>query len=806
MRRDAYWTRELSALEGDRRRAMEFLRDHLPDSDLDCYPFSLFLRFAHHALALREAAPWCGALEWEIFAHYVLFPRVNDEDLSFHRALFHASLWPRVKDLPTAEDRVLEANRWCCEHASYEAQDERTASPLTVYRCGSGRCGEESAFLVSALRSVGIPARQVYAPRWAHCGDNHAWVEALCDGVWRFLGACEPEPVLDRGWFNTAASRAVLVHSRLFGSGSSPLHGAPLGRAGGVSWFNQTSRYARTHTAVLRALLDGRPAAGAVFEVQLLNDGFFHTIAALTADGAGQARVELGLGSVHVLARLGSLAAEGDCEGDALTLELASLPAADSGWTDFDVRAPEPDPARAVPLTPAQKRRRARELAQCAAARVQRLAGQYNPARALPGREDLLRAARGNFGQIAAFLAGDGGPRREALARTLTDKDLRDAGAAALAGHLQGLPPPPPGVPEEVYWPYLACPRAALEPLTPWLNGLRPLLPPLGDDPAALAAWLEERTALADGQDSYRPLYWPPLAALRAGRCDEKSRRVLLVAALRALGVPARLRPLDGAPQFWRDGAFHAIRPEETETLRLTCPGTPPVCGQDWTLSCWTGTGWQALSLEDGTWTDGALTVRLPAGRCRLITSTRLPNGSQLAARRELDLSPGETAAVELRRRPFDLARALTCLPMPATPARAPDGGETADIFRLNGRPTLLVWAEEGAEPTEHLLGELDGQRAALDCLGVNVRFLLRRREGASQPTLAGLLGRWPAARVLLDDWAYDLEDFARRLACDPDAPPLAVLCDGAGRARYAASGYRVGGGAMLARAAACLR
>ncbi|MDE7004870.1 MAG: transglutaminase-like domain-containing protein, partial [Oscillospiraceae bacterium] len=344
MRRDACWVRELSALEGDRRRAMEFLRDHLPDSDLDCYPFSLFLRFAHHALALREAAPWCGALEWEIFAHYVLFPRVNDEDLSFHRALFHASLWPRVKDLPAAEDRVLEANRWCCEHASYEAQDERTASPLTVYRCGSGRCGEESAFLVSALRSVGIPARQVYAPRWAHCGDNHAWVEALCDGTWRFLGACEPEPVLDRGWFNTAASRAVLVHSRLFGSGSSPLHGAPLGREGGVSWFNQTSRYARTHTAVLRALLDGRPAAGAVFEVQLLNDGFFHTIAVLTADGAGQARVELGLGSVHVLARLGSLAAEGDCEGDALTLELASLPAGDSGWTDFDVRAPEPDP------------------------------------------------------------------------------------------------------------------------------------------------------------------------------------------------------------------------------------------------------------------------------------------------------------------------------------------------------------------------------------------------------------------------------------------------------------------------------
>ena len=239
----AAWGSALAELTGERRRAVDFLLDHLPQSDLDCYPPDLFLRFTDHALAVREAAPWCGELDWEIFAHYVLFPRVNDADLSFHREIFHASLWPRVRDLPTQEDRVLEVNRWCHEHAAYQAQDQRTASPLTVYRCGSGRCGEESAFLVSALRSVGIPARQVYAPRWSHCDDNHAWVEALCGRTWRFLGACEPEPVLDRGWFTTAASRAVLVHSRVFGTGTHPLHGTPLGPQGQVSWFNQTAQY-----------------------------------------------------------------------------------------------------------------------------------------------------------------------------------------------------------------------------------------------------------------------------------------------------------------------------------------------------------------------------------------------------------------------------------------------------------------------------------------------------------------------------------------------------------------------------------
>ena len=102
------WTALLAGLAGARRNAMAFLLDHLPASDLDCYPPALFLRFADHALMLRESAPWCAALDWEIFAHYVLFPRVNDEDLSFHREIFRASLWPRVRDLPTEEERVLE--------------------------------------------------------------------------------------------------------------------------------------------------------------------------------------------------------------------------------------------------------------------------------------------------------------------------------------------------------------------------------------------------------------------------------------------------------------------------------------------------------------------------------------------------------------------------------------------------------------------------------------------------------------------------------------------------------------------------
>ena len=40
-------------------------------------------------------------------------------------------------------------------------------------------------------------------------------------------------------------------------------------------------------------------------------------------------------------------------------------------------------------------------------------------------------------------------------------------------------------------------------------------------------------------------------------------------------------------------------------------------------------------------------------------------------------------------------------------------------------------------------------------------------------------------------------------MTCDPDTPPLAVVCNEAGNAVFATSGYRVGQGKFLAEIAA---
>ncbi len=792
------WEALADTLPPERRHIMDFFQRSLPECDLDSYPVELFLRFADHALFLRETAPWCAGQDDTVFCHYVAFPRVNDEDLSFHRDTFFYALWPRIRDLPTMEDRVLEVNRWCCEHASYQAQDERTASPLTVYRCGSGRCGEESAFLVSALRSVGIPARQVYAPRWSHCDDNHAWVEALCDGRWRYTGACEPEPVLDRGWFDTAASRAMLVHSRVFGGEKALPAGEARGSENGVVWLNQTARYAGTKVYTFRALVDGKPAAGARFHLQVLNEASFHTIAVLTAGRQGMAQAALGAGSLHVLAEHGRRAAEGECGEDGIVLNLTAKRPGDAAWEEFDFRAPAD--SRPVPpvLSGAQKAQRRRERQEGALLRRRRQDAAFRPGRA--GCGDLLQAARGNCGEIRAFLAGEDGLHRERLVRTLSEKDLRDVARDTLEDYFRQLPPWRGGVPEEIYWRYTACPRIGLEKLTPWRGAVARWLEGWQGNPAAL--WRKINQEMETRAPAYGNLYWPPEEALASAGCDEKSKRLLLVAALRTLGVPARLRPLDGAPEYWKNGGFRPVIREKTARLRLLCPDGAPQYRRDWSLSRWTGKGWAPLSPE-GAWQDGALALALPAGCYRLITSVRLPSGDQLAARREVELAPGEEKTVSLRLRPLSGEDLLTSQELPVLSAQTPEGREIPNIFRMGDGPVLALWAAEGDEPTEHVLNELLERREALP---VRPLFLVRERDSLRQPTLAGALARFDGALALIGDWDYDLEAAARRLGRDPDSPPLMVLCDGAGRALYSDSGYRVGAVELLLRAAAWTR
>ena len=154
---------------------LKYLYANMPFSDVADYSYEMFREFAAHGAQLRKEQIWKGEtrIPDEIFLDNVVFHRVNTEGITSCRPLFYAQLQERVAG-KQMEAAILETNYWCAEEATYQATDDRTISAEAVYRNGIGRCGEESVFTVNALRSIGIPARQVYAHRWAHCDDNHA--------------------------------------------------------------------------------------------------------------------------------------------------------------------------------------------------------------------------------------------------------------------------------------------------------------------------------------------------------------------------------------------------------------------------------------------------------------------------------------------------------------------------------------------------------------------------------------------------------------------------------------------------------
>ncbi len=832
-------------LAGDEATLMRYLCATLPLTDVVDTPAEVLLGHVRHALMLREG-PSAGLPE-DVFVHYVACPRVNNEPLDRCREALWAELAPRVAGTD-GERAVIEVNYWCAEMATYQATDGRTLGALGVIAGAAGRCGEESTLLVSALRAVGIPARQLYVPWWAHCDDNHAWVEAYVDGRWRYLGACEPEEALDRGWFTAAAGRAPMVVTRLFSDFGCAPEDVPM-RDGCAVCVNVTGTYAATTRLSVHVRgADGRPRAGATVSVEALNMAAWRPLVTLVTGDDGSCSVELGRGTVRVHASSGALMAERDVDTAredqvCLTLAPACAGGHEGGWCEVDVRAPEDRPAPSGTLTPemaergrartaeADERRRASVAARRAhAGRLAERAAELRPGDDAAVVARMLVSALGNADEVLSFLTGGPEPERLALLRSLTEKDLLDLRADVLEGHLasaltgrdgalarlraQGLTAEEA---RETWERFVLCPRVGLEHLSAWRPALPAALGPelaalVEGDPAAAWGWLCEHLGFTAGEHLAK-LVGSPAGALAVREASDVTRRTLLVAACRSLGMAARLSPEDGRAEVLLDGRWRCVEgeaaAERTWPLRLTCDeGRTPAYGVDWSLSR-LGTSMQAggqglfgfvpLDLWGSTFADGSLTLDVPEGTYRLTTTVRLPNGNQQACERTLFVEGPTKAALRLREpATSDMLQRIE-LPDAAPLVRPADGGLA-----------LVAFLELAEEPTEHLLNELAESAAGIVAAGVGVTLVTREADPAGDPTLARALDALGAAGASValahDDLSELPERLARRMFANPEALPLCLLVDvrsGAPVGVFARGGYAVGTVELALRLAA---
>ena len=827
---------------------MKFLYGTMPLRDAGEYEFDVFLGFVKHALVLREKMEWCKGIPEDIFLHYVLYDRVNSEKIEDCREFFYRQLRERIEGM-SVEEAVLEVNYWCAEAASYEASDNRTSSPMTVYRSGRGRCGEESVLAVTALRSVGIPARQVYTPRWAHCDDNHAWVEAYVDGKWRFLGACEPEEILDKGWFTNASSRAVIVHTMTFSDYSCGFMEEQIGTGRMPVYYNDTANYALVKDYVVRVEDEsGRPVPGVTVSVEILNMAEYCNVLTLITDERGMARMTVGLGDVHIHAMkddvyveaIASVKDSGELVLEFPSKEVGEAEHAPIHWREVDIEAPVDYPMHPVVLTKEQKRTNAARLKLAGERRESRLESYYieEKASVYPEEQELLHKAKGNFEEIYRFLSKDGNPNRRKLLHTLSDKDYKDAKADILEDHLTGSGDGA-GVEESLFVSCILCPRIYLEELTAYRSFINEYFTEeqkveFRSNPSRIWAYIRKEIQYALDLD-YDTICSTPVGCLRLKQGNPLSQKLLFAAICRTLMIPARLNPVTLEAEYHDGSKFIVVsgtkncemtyqepesqepesqnpenqepesqnpenqNPENQSSGHLTLTvqdGSKWKYYQTWTIGVLQNAQFTTLDYTDIKFDNNFLTLHLNPGTYRVITTSRMPNGSQHAMEATFTIHSGSCYELPMTLREGSLSDMLVSNEIAEFELTAPDNAPVSVTELTGDHANILLFLEEGKEPTEHVLNEMLDHReelCALHDLNARIICVIKDSSALSNATFAKTLATIPGIQVYYDDFTDHVETLARRMYVDPEKMPLLVVTRPGMTGIYACSGYNVG-------------
>lgn len=797
------------------REAMEFLYAYMPVGDIADYSPQLYLDGVRTVLRARNEMPWGKEVPEELFRHFVLPLRVNNESLDSFRTECYRSLGDRVRNM-SMHDAVLEVNHWCHERVTYTPSDARTSSPLASIRTGYGRCGEESVLLVAALRTVGIPARQVYTPRWAHTDDNHAWVEAWVDGRWHYLGACEPEPELDVAWFSSTALRGVMMHTNVFGRYDGPED--IISRTYCYTEINVTSNYAPVEKVTVTVTdAAGAPVEGAKVEYKIYNYSEFYTAVTDVTDRNGVSHATFGRGDILVWASrdgrfgYGRLALS---EGiTSLTLVLDK----DSGWTGYEeVDIVPPAGGKAVvTLTPEQVEANAVRLAEEDSVRGAYIA-TFNTS------DPYLAKARGNWKEIAAYMEASADYGRDALHMLdlLSEKDLRDTPSEVLMDHIShfdysGTDP--------LLKDYVLNPRVGLELLSPYRSIFLQAAADgvFGTEPVDVDVLINYASGIrVCGQ--YNPLVIPvtPVGVFRLGAADSYSRDVFFVALCRTFGIPARLEEVSGKLQYHDGSTWVDVDLAGGSSAAVAGQGTVTVdyAGQEYIDDPKYETHFTVARLDSGSpvtlnFTDkegreGSMTwkavfgdgpVALDCGQYMMVSGTRMASGKVLATMTFFGVAAGKNTDVALvmREDPSDLQVIGNMNAEAVYGAVMPDGKvEESTILATTGRGFFVLgFMQPGHEPSNHAVRGIFAD--VPECPVI----LMYGSEGEYRQYLSDGFPDAPAGvRFGVDkDWSI-LGALCADLKIDRVEYPVLVIADTFGRVVYVSQGYNIGTAEQIAR------
>lgn len=838
-------------LSEQEEQLLQFLYAYMPLHDLADYDGAFFLQHIRQVLQVQAEMPWGSQIPADIFVNYVLPYRVNNENIDESRSVIYSELADRVQHL-SMTNAILETNYWCHERATYIGTDIRTVSPLTIMRTALGRCGEQSTLTVTALRSIGIPARQCYTPRWAHCDSNHAWVEAWADGKWHFLGACEPEPILDEGWFRLPAKRAMLVHTRVFADYNGPEEVTTT-----HPWYteiNLLDHYASVkliHIDIVNE--EGEPVVAEV-QFQLYNSAEFYPLTSLMTDDRGRASLTTGYGELLIHARASSLWGTAfintrtSSEFKVILKYQTQSAYTASLTTEKDKEIVTEEWKMTPPVAPAvdsgiqldepiiqQHTQRIKAGTAIRTAFEQTFIHQEQAQHAAEAWQlpvdrvwHILQTAKGNGQEIADFLNECSVSERELglrLLESLRPKDLTDTFRPVLQDHLQGalsLSQPTDDMSKD--WDaYVLCPRVHFEMLTPYRAYFSKQWSQVQQDrfradPMQLVSVLEQELIINNDVDRYTGMA-TPARAHQLGTTDSVSRDIVFVAAARSLGIMARLEPLNAMPQYQAQGVWHSVQwskdqsiTEESNALAPSTSNTGNIIfiravdssevvaeyQHNFTVAILEKGHYRTLDIPYGEKDVYDRPYKVLAGEYRLTTGTRLEDGSVLGTFAYFTIETDQEVAVALIFRTEQQQIPILLDPLPEPLQHQLDNLPKNNVGMDVTSGSILAWLEPEREPTKHLLRELAELRTELESWTGDICLFIADPAEQAVVTLDPLPAQ---SYVEIDQNHQSLKQWSEALpSLNGDQLPVVIVVDQQRRVRYCLQGYKLGTGKELLR------
>lgn len=817
-------------LQGERLDAMKFLYAYMLLPDLTAHDANFWLANVDASLQARREMPWGNSVQQREWLHFVLPVRVNNEALDSARPIFYKELRDRVKHL-SMQDAILEVNHWCHEKASYQPSDSRTSTPLSTVTQAIGRCGEESTLAVAALRSVGIPARQVYTPRWAHTDDNHAWVEAWADGKWHFIGACEPEPILDLAWFNAPASRGLLMTTNVFGNYDGPEE--KLKNLETTTVINVTPNYAPTGVSDVKVVdTKGKPVPNANVSFCIYNYSEFYPAVTKTADKNGHASLCAGLGDLIIWATDGNsfgFTKANPVQKDTAVVVLDKT-SKFKGIIDLDIMPPAQS-ATLPQATEQQRELNNRRLAAEDAVRnyyISTFASDtdaYRLARPLGMDEErtagILTIARGNSRRLMDFFItcpDSLRPKALDLLESLAEKDCRDIDTSVLWDNLLYTPESSDSL---YYVDYILNPRVSSEHLTPYKKFFTYEIPVADrlrycNNPQE---WVEyvRNTIKIDNSRNPQKVAMTPQGVWGQKTADNRSINLFFVASARALGIPARIDPITGKTQYinnvskeWTDVSF------ENNTRRTARAGKgniilkyTPDAGRNTEPRYYSQ--FSIFKIENGTPSrldfDDTATVSevsgqlsgLDCGQYMLITGQRMADGTVLAHIEFLTLDKGKTVTLPVNIRHDDTRVEVSGSLNAENIYHDLTEDRDKSILSHTGRGYFIVGLiAPGNEPTAHALNDISALKSEFEAMGTPLLLLFTDADAAARFNASPYTSLPENARFGIDLNGKSMADICDSLSLSDVTMPKFIIADSFNRIVFLSEGYTIGLGETL--------